>query len=126
MSEEVFRPQEAQHGLSWAAGERNLVFYADSGEITGWDHIWVQDALSMMVAMFRRAGLKKNMEKIKFDGLYSWIHLKEVEQRVVQTTRIMGRGNVQGEKVDKGKFLIVWCDGVGAITEAKNGAATWR
>ena len=35
----VCGPQEAQHGLGWAAGERNLIFYADSGRIAGKDHL---------------------------------------------------------------------------------------
>ena len=29
------RPQEAHHGLGWAAGEHNIFFYADSGCIAG-------------------------------------------------------------------------------------------
>ena len=31
----VYGPQEVQHGLGWADGERKLVFYADDGRITG-------------------------------------------------------------------------------------------
>ena len=34
----VFIPQEAQHGMEWAAGERNIVLYADDGRIAGRDH----------------------------------------------------------------------------------------
>ena len=48
--------QEAQHGLGWAAGERNLTFYAKDGRIAGQDHEWFQDALSVTVAMFCRMG----------------------------------------------------------------------
>ena len=29
----VCGPQEAHHRLGWAAGERNLIFYADDGRI---------------------------------------------------------------------------------------------
>ena len=58
----VCRPQEAHHGLGWAAGERNLIFYANDGRIAGRDHVWVQDALSFMVTMFQRMGLEKNIE----------------------------------------------------------------
>ena len=36
--EEVFSPQEAQHGMGWEAGERNLVFYADVGRMARQDH----------------------------------------------------------------------------------------
>ena len=50
--EEVCSPQEAQHGMLWAVGERNLVFYADDGSIVGLYHKWVQDALTVTVSMF--------------------------------------------------------------------------
>ena len=58
-------PQEAQHGLVWEAGERNIIFYANNGRIAGRDYVWVQDALSVTVAMFRRMGLEKNLENNK-------------------------------------------------------------
>ena len=45
----VCRPQEAQHGLGWAAGEINLIFYANYGTIAGRYPEWVQYALSVMV-----------------------------------------------------------------------------
>ena len=35
----VCGPQEAQHGLGWAVGERNLIFYADDGRIAGRYHV---------------------------------------------------------------------------------------
>ena len=50
--EEVCSPQDSQHGMVWAAGERNLVFYAYDGRIAGRDHEWVQDALTVTVAIF--------------------------------------------------------------------------
>ena len=31
----VCGPQEAQHGLGWVAGERDLIFYADNNRIAG-------------------------------------------------------------------------------------------
>ena len=34
----VYGPKEAQHGLGWAAGERNDVFYANEGRIAGQDN----------------------------------------------------------------------------------------
>ena len=52
-------PQKAQHGLGWAAGERNLTFYNNDGRIAGQDNVWVQDALSVTAAMFCSMGLKK-------------------------------------------------------------------
>ena len=39
MLEIVCIPQEARHGMGWAAGECNLIFYADDGRISGRDHI---------------------------------------------------------------------------------------
>ena len=50
--EEVCSPQEAHHGMEWAAEERKLIFYADDGRIAGLDHKWVQDALTVTVAIF--------------------------------------------------------------------------
>ena len=44
--EVVCAPQEAQHGMGWVAGERNLVFYVDAGWISGRYHIQVQYALT--------------------------------------------------------------------------------
>ena len=43
--DEVCGPQEAQHGLGWAAGEIKMMFYAEDDRIAGWDHEWVHDAL---------------------------------------------------------------------------------
>ena len=37
----VCGPQEAQHGLGWVSGEKNMVFYAKDGRIAGQDHEWV-------------------------------------------------------------------------------------
>ena len=59
----VFGPQEARHGLGWAAGERNFILYTNNDRISVWDHEWVQDALSVTVLMFRRMGLETNQEK---------------------------------------------------------------
>ena len=60
---EVFAPQEAQYGLVLAAGERNMVFYVDYGQISGRYPIWVQDAHTLMVVMFKRVGLETNPER---------------------------------------------------------------
>ena len=61
----VCGPQEAQHGLSWTAGERNLDFYANDGRIAGQDRKWVQDTLTKIVSMFHRMGLDTNLKKTK-------------------------------------------------------------
>ena len=57
----VCEPQEAHHRVVWAAGESKLVLFADDGRIAGKDHIWVQDALTMRVEIFRRVGLETNL-----------------------------------------------------------------
>ena len=36
--EEVCSNQEAQNGMGWVAGKRNLVFYEDDRRIAGWDY----------------------------------------------------------------------------------------
>ena len=50
--EVVCGPKEARHGTGWVVGEKNLIFYADNGRIGGREHIWLQDALTVSVAMF--------------------------------------------------------------------------
>ena len=57
----VCGPHEARHKMGWALGERNLVFYKDYRRISVRDHIWVQDALTVTVAMFGRVGLENNL-----------------------------------------------------------------
>ena len=56
-------PKKAQHGMEWAAGNRNPVLYADDGRIEGQDHDWVQDEFTVTVAMFLRMGLDSNLDK---------------------------------------------------------------
>ena len=65
MLEVVCVPQEAGYGMGWAVGEHNLVLYVYYGRIAGRYHIWVQDALTMTVAIFGRVGLETNLEKTK-------------------------------------------------------------
>ena len=55
----------SQNGLGCAAGDINLVFCADYRWISGWDHEWIQDKLTMTVYMFHRMGLESNLEKTK-------------------------------------------------------------
>ena len=57
--------QEAQHGMGWASGYINLVFYADDGRIAGRDHEWVQDGLTVTVSMLCRMGIAANFKKTK-------------------------------------------------------------
>ena len=59
----VCGPQEAHHGLGWAAGEIYLISYSNDGRIVGQDHEWVQDALLLTVAIFLKIGLEKNLVK---------------------------------------------------------------
>ena len=62
---EVCRPQEDHHGLGWETGERNLLLYADDGQIAGRDPDWFWNALAVMVEMFARVRLETNLEKTK-------------------------------------------------------------
>ena len=71
----VCGPHEARHGMGWATGERNLVFYADDGKITGRYHIWVQDVLTVTVVMLRRGGIDTNLKKDKGSGISPRLHL---------------------------------------------------
>ena len=50
--EVVYGPQEARHGMGWSTGECNLLFYVYDGGVGGRDHIWVQDDLTVSVAIF--------------------------------------------------------------------------
>ena len=43
----------------------NLFIYLDDGRIAGKDHEWVQDDLTIPVAMFWCMGIKTNLEKPK-------------------------------------------------------------
>ena len=61
----VCGPQEAQNGLGWTYGKINLLLYADYGRIAGRDHKWVQDALTVMVAMLFSMGIKTNIDTAK-------------------------------------------------------------
>ena len=44
-------------------GREKRDFYNDDGRIAVRDHEWIQYALLVMVAMFLRMGLEKNLEK---------------------------------------------------------------
>ena len=65
----VCGPQEAQHGLGWAAGDPNLIFYAKNNRIAGQDHVWVQNEMLVTVEIFCRMGLK-NPGKDQYHGLH--------------------------------------------------------
>ena len=49
--EVVCAPQEVRHVMGWAAGEHNLIFNAYIKRIGGRYHIWVQDSLTVPVAI---------------------------------------------------------------------------
>ena len=63
--QEVFGPQEAQHGFVWEAGEHNICFYADDGHISGQYSIWVQTTRTAMIRIFKRIGLQTNLGRTK-------------------------------------------------------------
>ena len=50
--------------MGWEAGEMNI-FNADYGMIARRYHEWVQDALTVTVAMFYFMGLEMNLDKTK-------------------------------------------------------------
>ena len=58
---EVCGTQDLQHGSGWAAGDNNIVFYADDGGIAGRNPIWVQKNLTVVLMMFERVGLQTNI-----------------------------------------------------------------
>ena len=60
---EVCGPQKYHFCLGWAVGEQIIVCYAGDGRIAGQDHIWIQEALMVMVMMFWRMGLEADLEK---------------------------------------------------------------
>ena len=62
---EICGSQEAQHWLGWEAGDHNIVLYADNGHIAGYNPIWVQTMLTVVVRMFERVGLQTNLGKTK-------------------------------------------------------------
>ena len=62
---EVCRPQDRNHGLGWAVGVHNIIFYEDNGRIAGHNPIWVYMILTAAVRMFKRMGLLKNLGKTK-------------------------------------------------------------
>ena len=46
---EVCGPQEAQHGLGWAAGDQEIIFNADDGRISERKIIWFQGILTTLI-----------------------------------------------------------------------------
>ena len=64
--------------MGWAAGERNLVFYADDGRIAGRDHEWVCYALTVTVVILRSMGFEANLDKIKAVVFTTGFILREV------------------------------------------------
>ena len=63
--QEISGTQEAQQGFGWSMREHNIFFYADDGQISGRDPIWVQTVLTKMVRMLERFGLQKNLNNTK-------------------------------------------------------------
>ena len=62
---EVCGPQESHHGLVWAAGEQDVMFYEKYVRIVGGNPIWVQSTLTTLVRMFEQVGLYNNLVKTK-------------------------------------------------------------
>ena len=110
----VCGPQEDWHGMGWAAGEQNLVFYADEGRIAGRYHIWVQDDLMVTVAMLQRVGLETNLEKAKVMVCtpgYIWGKWSEAAYK--------HRDTEEGETLRERKWARVSCSECGvAVAES--------
>ena len=54
---EVCGPQEYHHVMGWAAGEKEILFYADDGFIAGRKPIWVQGKLTTIICIIEREGI---------------------------------------------------------------------
>ena len=57
--------QSAAHGMGANVAERLALYYADDGLIGSRDNQWLQMALDVLVALFRRCGLRTNTDKTK-------------------------------------------------------------
>ena len=95
----VCGPQDPQHDLGWAAGERNLIFYAKYGRIAGRYHEWVQDALLVTVDMFHRVKIEANLEK-KRKWFSHWVSYgaRSERRRISGEKRRRGRRFVRGNE----------------------------
>ena len=62
---EVYRPQEALHGLGRVAGEQDTMFYADDYHTTERNQIWGQGTMKKLVLMFENVGLYTKLGKTK-------------------------------------------------------------
>ena len=61
----VCSPEEAQHGMGWTAGERNLLLYINDVRVEGRDHECFQYELTVTVVMFCRMVIDANLKKTK-------------------------------------------------------------
>jgi len=52
-------------GFGPTVGERMALFYADDGLLSSTDHQWLQQALDVLIGLFRRMGLQTNAAKTK-------------------------------------------------------------
>ena len=62
---EVYGDHKAHHGLGWAEGKHNIVFYAYYSRKEGRNPIWVQMTLTLVVSVFDMMGLLKNIGDTK-------------------------------------------------------------
>ena len=112
---EVFGPQEAHHGLGWAAGERNLVFYADNVRIAEWHHTWFQDALKVTVAILGTAGLDTILENTKAMVCtpgFIWVKWSKEAYK--------SRATVEGETFREKKGIRISCSECGLTVAASS------
>ena len=76
-------------------GEHNIVFYADDGHIAGQNPIWVHTTLKVMVGIFKRVGLRRNIGKT---------NLGKTGESSVQEKINGGGGHGPGVEENQGKL----------------------
>ena len=87
--------------MGWAAGEMNVILYADNGRIAGRDNEWVQDAILVTVKMFCRMVLKKPSRRLR-----PW-SARQVSSRGSGGSKRTSGGRKEKEKC-LGKGRVFW------------------
>ena len=101
---EVFGPQESHHRFGWAAGEHNIVFYADNGKTAMSNPIWLQTTLKDMVSIFERVELQTNLGNTKAMVCtpgFIWVQ----QGNEVYKRRATGEGANFGSERESGQVL---------------------
>ena len=88
----------------------------EDGRIAGRDHEWVQNALTVTVAMFRRMGLETNLEKTKLMVCTPGFIWGYGRGAGLQETGDGIRGNLQKTEEGKVELRHVQRDGGGVLS----------